>query len=653
MTTPRDPLALKLQSPSETATLPPSAVDADSPTIPPAVSGDPATLPPPAPSEGETLIPRSLSVTAPGCPTIPGYEILRELGRGGMGVVYQARHRKLNRLVALKMILAGSHAGEADLARFQTEAEAIARLQHPNIVQVHEVGEHEGKPFFSLEFCAGGSLEKKLNGTPLPAREAAALVETLAQAMQAAHEQHVIHRDLKPANVLLAEDGTPKITDFGLAKKLDEAGQTQSGAIMGTPSYMAPEQAGGKSKEIGPHTDVYALGAILYEMLTGRPPFRAATSLDTILQVVSDEPVPPRQLQPKTPRDLETICLKCLQKEPHKRYVSAQALAKDLRRFQNGESVQARPVGRVKRGYRWCRWNPLGAALLAALLLGTALATGLAVWALGERSRAALEKEEKDRQLTRAEWTLYGSQLALAEAAWNDNQADLAWDYLNRTRQDYRGWEYRYLSTQFLKDQRVLKGHTAGVFAETFSPDGKHLVSAANDGTMRLWEANTGQEVRALKGHTKQVSAHGGYYANNSSDRGWVLFTIDVAFSPDGKRLAAGLSRTVHVWSADTGQEVRVLQGHTGRVTAVAFSPDGKRIASASEDKTVRLWDAETGGTIRTFLNGSHGAHYDRRGVQPRRTAALAERLAGQDGAAVGRGDGAGGPPPPGAYQLS
>jgi serine/threonine-protein kinase len=230
---------------------------------------------------------------------VPGYELLAELGRGGMGVVYQARHGKLNRVVALKMILAGSHAGAADLARFQTEAEAIARLQHPNIVQVHEVGEHEGKPFFSLEFCAGGSLAQKLNGTPLPAREAAALLETLARAMQAAHDQHIIHRDLKPANVLLTEAGVPKITDFGLAKKLDEAGQTHSGAIMGTPSYMAPEQAGGKSGAIGPAADVYALGALLYECLTGRPPFKAATALDTIMQVVSEEPVPPRQLNAK------------------------------------------------------------------------------------------------------------------------------------------------------------------------------------------------------------------------------------------------------------------------------------------------------------------------------------------------------------------
>ncbi len=225
-------------------------------------------------------------------PQVPGYEILGELGRGGMGVVYKARQTALKRVVALKMILAGAHAGAGEVQRFRAEAEAVARLQHPGIVQVYEVGEHEGLPFFSLEFCPGGSLDRKLAGTPLKPKDAAQLVETLARAMHAAHEKNVLHRDLKSANVLLSESGQPKITDFGLAKKLDEAGQTASGAIMGTPSYMAPEQAGGKSGQLGPAADIYALGAILYEALTGRPPFKAATALDTVMQVVADEPVP-------------------------------------------------------------------------------------------------------------------------------------------------------------------------------------------------------------------------------------------------------------------------------------------------------------------------------------------------------------------------
>jgi formylglycine-generating enzyme required for sulfatase activity len=331
----------------------------------------------------------------------------------GSSVVYKARQLGLGRIVALKMILSGGHASSADLDRFRTEAEAIARLQHPNIVQVHDVGEHDGKPFFSLEFCTGGSLDRKLDGTPLKPMDAARLVETLARAMQAAHEKNVIHRDLKPANVLLTEDGTPKITDFGLAKKIDEAGQTASGAIMGTPSYMAPEQAGGKSKEIGPSCDIYALGAILYELLTGRPPFKAATPLDTVLQVVSDEPVPPTQLQTRTPRDLETICLKCLHKEPSKRYATAQALAEELGRFQRGEPIMARPVGRVERGWRWCRRNPVVAGLVATVALVTALGVAGIVWkyldaeqqkniAEEQRKDAVAQKQEAQREAARA-----------------------------------------------------------------------------------------------------------------------------------------------------------------------------------------------------------------------------------------------------------
>jgi tRNA A-37 threonylcarbamoyl transferase component Bud32 len=291
---------------------------------------------PPVP-DGESLPEAVVVASATNLPAIPGHEVLCELRKGGQGVVYKARHVALKRLVAVKMIRADELAGADDRARFRADAEALAGLQHPNIVQIHEVGEHEGHPYFSLEFMHGGSLDKKLKGTPQPFREAAQLVETLARAMHAVHQRNIVHRDLKPANVLLTTDGTPKITDFGLAKRLDvEVGRTQEGVIMGTPPYMAPEQAAGKVKQITPLADVYALGAILYEVLTGRPPFRAATNLDTLLQVLNDEPVPPRRLQPKVPRDLETICLKCLEKLPEKRYATAEALASDLRCFVDG-----------------------------------------------------------------------------------------------------------------------------------------------------------------------------------------------------------------------------------------------------------------------------------------------------------------------------
>jgi formylglycine-generating enzyme required for sulfatase activity/tRNA A-37 threonylcarbamoyl transferase component Bud32 len=306
-------------------------------------------------------------------PSIPGYEIKGVLGRGGMGVVYKARQIKANRVVALKMILTSKHASLQDEVRFQIEAEAVAHLQHPNIVQLHDVGEHDGMPFFSLEFCAGGSLDRKLKTWAPTAAEAASLVETLARAMHYAHLRGVVHRDLKPANVLLASDGTPKITDFGLAKKLDSGSDiSRSGAIMGTPSYMAPEQAEGKVHDTGPAADVYALGALLYELLAGRPPFKGATAFETIQQVLTEEPAPPSQLRRGAPRDLETICLKCLRKQPGQRYASAEALADDLRRYRQGEAITARAVGRIERAVKWARRRPALAALLLVSVLGMA-----------------------------------------------------------------------------------------------------------------------------------------------------------------------------------------------------------------------------------------------------------------------------------------
>jgi serine/threonine protein kinase len=332
--------------------------------------------------------PQNVPVGRAAWPQIPGYEIIEELGRGGMGVVFKARQVALNRLVALKMIRDPLLANPDDLRRFRREAEAVAHLQHPNIVQIYEVGEHDGQPYFSLELIEGGGLDRKLARELPPPREAAHLVETLARAIHTAHEKGIIHRDLKPANVLLVSGGLstspgvatpglathqPKIADFGLAKRMDDAMPvTRTGEALGTPSYMAPEQAAARANQVGPLTDVYALGAILYEMLTGRPPFRGVSPLDTLAQVRSDDPVPPRRLQPKVPRDLETICLKCLQKQAHKRYPSALALADDLNRFLNREPIQARPLGAAARLWRWCRRNPVPASLLLAFSLGAA-----------------------------------------------------------------------------------------------------------------------------------------------------------------------------------------------------------------------------------------------------------------------------------------
>jgi len=352
---------------------------------------------------------------------VAGYEILGVLGRGAMGVVYKARQRGLKRIVALKMISAGGHHGPADLARFRSEAVAVADLQHPNIVQIYEVGEDRGHPFFSLEYVEGDSLAKKIGGTPRPPREAARLVRALADGMEYAHQRGIIHRDLKPANVLLTPGGEPKVSDFGLVKRLeDDAGQTQSGSILGTPSYMAPEQAEGKIKEIGPRSDIYALGGILYELMTGRPPFRAASILDTLQQVRTQDPIPPSQFQPKVPRDLETICLKCLQKDPAKRYATAAALGEDLRRFLAGEPILARPVSRAEWLWRWCWRNPRVAALggLVAILVVAWAATSTLLY------RLALANERN--ALANAASASQNASLARHNAQEAQTKADLA-----------------------------------------------------------------------------------------------------------------------------------------------------------------------------------------------------------------------------------
>ncbi len=325
-----------------------------------------------------------------GWPTIPNYDIVQRLGEGGMGVVYKARHRGLKRLVALKMIRGGSQARADHLSRFRVEAEAVARIRHPNIIQIYDIGEADGLPFVALELLDGGGLDARLAGNPQPARQAAELMITLARAVHVAHLANIVHRDLKPTNVLYSSDGVPKITDFGLAKRIDsDAGQTESGQIMGSPSYMAPEQARGHSRQVGPAADVYALGAILYEMLTGRPPFKGETPLETVRQVIDDDPVAPSQLVPRVSRDLETICLKCLHKEPARRYESAEALADDLTRYLRGEPIRARRTAILVRGVKWVKRRPLAAAILAIIIA----AIPISFWGVLDSQRRRNERE--------------------------------------------------------------------------------------------------------------------------------------------------------------------------------------------------------------------------------------------------------------------
>jgi tetratricopeptide (TPR) repeat protein/tRNA A-37 threonylcarbamoyl transferase component Bud32 len=331
-------------------------------------------------------------------PTFPDYEVLDEIGRGGMGVVYKARDVKLGRLVALKTIAEGRHASADLKERFRAEALAAGRLRHPHIVVIHAIGEHEGLPYLALEYVEGGSLSQRLAQGPMPVLEGASVVETLAKAVHVAHTAGIIHRDLKPSNVLLAADGSPKVSDFGLAKLLgSDSARTLSGQVLGSPSYMAPEQAEGHARQVGPAADIYALGAILYHALTGRPPFLGGSVMETLQLAVTTDAVPPRRLRPDVPRDLETICLKCLEKEPQKRYESALAVAEDLRRFQEGKPIAARPLGGAGRLVRWCRRNPKLAGLAAALALTFALGTptliGLWLRASAARAQAQLEAD--------------------------------------------------------------------------------------------------------------------------------------------------------------------------------------------------------------------------------------------------------------------
>ncbi len=330
------------------------------------------------PHEQETVLPRHRSSLKP---IVPGYEIIHEIGRGGMGVVYQAKQLNLNRMVALKMVLAKGEQAEEALSRFHREAAAVAKLHHPNIVQIYNIDEYNGLPFFSLEFVDGGDLAKRLRERALSIQETAAMVEAIARAVHAAHEKGILHRDLKPGNILLTKQGQPKIADFGLARHMEDSNrQTATGMILGTPSYMSPEQAAGKKNEIGPATDIYSVGAILYEMLTGRPPFEGLTPMDTLMQVMSDPPRPPREFNPAIPRDLENICLRCLKKNQAERYPTAKALAEDLHRFQTGKEVQAKTEGIWSllgpREQKWLRRAvlALGGLYLLIVILGQAMA---------------------------------------------------------------------------------------------------------------------------------------------------------------------------------------------------------------------------------------------------------------------------------------
>ena len=336
------------------------------------------------------------------------YELLEEIARGGMGVVFKARQASLNRIVAVKMILAGQLAGEAEVQRFRAEAESAAQLQHPNIVAIHEVGVLEGQHYFSMDFVEGQNLTEYVRNRPLSSRQAAKYLKTIAEAIHYAHQHGILHRDLKPSNILMDQSDQPRVSDFGLARQIKgDSDLTLSGQVLGSPNFMPPEQAAGKRSQVGPHSDVYSLGAILYYLLTARAPFAAETMTETLQQVVHNDPPSPRLLNPGMSRDLETICLKCLEKEPGKRYATAQELADELGRFLADEPIRARPVGPAGKTWRWCRRKPaLASALLLVLVLLLVVGIGSPIAVL-RINHARLQAQTKAKEATDRLWDSY------------------------------------------------------------------------------------------------------------------------------------------------------------------------------------------------------------------------------------------------------